>query len=95
MLGVKISRGWDAATGAALLGLFGTSAVVGYTRVSECRAAEAVDRTDEIRRHGADQLRRMRRLQQQTSAPPPTEPSPAEPPPAEPPPDEGADIERK
>ena len=70
-LGLKISRGWDVATGAALLGLFGTSAVVGYSRVSDCRKAKAeeLENAEIVRRQQRQYLLRKR----QTVVPSPPE----------------------
>jgi hypothetical protein len=63
--GVKISRGWDVVAGAAVLGLFGASAVVGYGRVNDCRRAKAEEASDIVKRQGEWQriaLRQQRML---------------------------------
>lgn len=58
---------WDIATAAALLGTFAASAVVGYSRVSECRQAKAEESAVFVRRHGEEQISELRRLRRSAS----------------------------
>ena len=66
--GALLSRDWNLGIGASALAVFGTSAIFGYLRVSECRAAKDFERTDIARRDGYAQL--YARSRAKPSAPP-------------------------
>jgi len=63
-----LSRNWDLGIGVALLTAFGSSALFGYMRTSECRAAKDEQRTELARQTSATQLYARRRAEASTLA---------------------------
>ena len=72
-----LSRDWDLGIGIAMLTVFGSSAVFGYLRVTECRAAKDEELTELARQNGSARLHARKRPE--TSAPPGSERPPVAP----------------